>query len=112
MFRQLVLTSVAGLGLMMPGASTAKAADLRFDLGGISVGRPGGYAPDPLSIRRYEPEPNLYRRGHYSHYHVMYRECSREPYRLYQSYRSHAPAHEVADRLRCQGYQARVVHHD
>jgi hypothetical protein len=45
------------------------------------------------------------------HYHVMYRVCEYEPWRIYRTFRSHALAHAVAEELEEDGYQVRIVHH-
>lgn len=103
MFRKLMLTAVAGVGLGAPLTMTseAKASDIRVEFRGGRIGigydRHGGRYRD----RDY----------HRAHYHVLYRRCSHEPWREYGAYRCHEIAHEVEEMLEDRGYEARVVHH-
>lgn len=41
-------------------------------------------------------------------YHVMYRDCSFEPWRCYGRFDCYREARHVAHRLRCRGYQVYI----
>ncbi|MER3414778.1 MAG: hypothetical protein C4297_00995 [Gemmataceae bacterium] len=64
-----------------------------------------------LYLGRGGPTVQVYRGAPIAHYHVLYRDCPWEPWRLYGTYRSHCLAHEVADELEWQGFETRIVHH-
>ena len=87
----------------------AEAADPRINIsfGGPnwSVGYSNGYRPHPGYYPSYYP-PAVQQ-----HYHVYYRTCHSEPWRVHGTYHSHSYAHEVVDRLEWRGYRARVAHH-
>ena len=103
----LALGLAAGLFGAAELAGQANAAEPRVN---VSFGGPnwsvgfsnGGYFPT-YGVSSWYPPVN-------HHYHVYYRTCAHEPWRLYSTYHSHSRAHEVVDRLEWSGYQARMAH--
>lgn len=117
MLRKLVLAVAATVGLLGAGGWTSKAAagpDISI---GIGFGRPGyypgySYYPPTYGSPSYYPPVVYPRPAYYRHYHVLYRTCRGEPWRLYGTYRSHSYAHEIEDYLEALGYDARIEHHE
>jgi hypothetical protein len=84
MFRKLIFSGLAVLGLLTPLAFT-----------------PSLQAHDRVYV--YQP--------YHRHYAVIYRSYPFGYWRTYAVFHSHRAAHETAESLRFQGINARVVYH-
>jgi hypothetical protein len=80
MLKKIVLGCVAAAGLALPFAA----------------------APAANAGERFEHR-------HRCEYEVLYRRCDREPWRCRGDFESRHRAHEIAERLRCRGFEVRIV---
>lgn len=128
MLRKSIFTLALVAGLAGVLAFTPKAAAQNFGIGytngndtalGIRIGSPNyyppviGYPAGPYAPAYRYPSRSYYppvvRNNH--HYHVYYRTCLAEPWRLYGTYFNHHRAHQIEDYLEARGYNARIAHH-
>jgi hypothetical protein len=84
MLKKILLASVAAVGLAVPFAAAPAA----------NAGEHGR--------ERFEHR-------HHCEYEVLYRRCDREPWSCRGEFESRYRAHEVAERLRCRGFEVRIV---
>jgi hypothetical protein len=95
MLKKIVLASVAALGLGLPFAATPAANAAHHD---------------EFEYRRYYyREGPEYRHHHHRCYEVLFRDSCDEPWRCRGTYESRHRAYEVAERLRCRGFEVRIV---
>lgn len=116
MFRNTIFTLATVAGLAGALAFTPRAEAQNFGIGytnghGTSLGfRYGGPSYYPSAIGY--PSPSYYPPvvREYHHYHVYYRTCHAEPWRLYGTFHSHHRAHQIEDYLEARGYNAHIAH--
>jgi hypothetical protein len=126
MLRNTIFTLATVAGLTGVLAFTPKAEAQNFGIGynngngtavGIRIGGPSYYPPVGYPSGPYASPYGYPSRSYYPpvvhdrHYHVYYRTCHSEPWRLYGTYDSHHRAHRIEDYLEARGYNARIAHH-
>ncbi|MBL8792340.1 MAG: hypothetical protein JNM56_00395 [Planctomycetia bacterium] len=120
MLRKAIFTLALVAGLTGTLVFTPRAEAQNFGIGfnngntaiGIRIGNPGYFPAGPYGPPVVYPSRSFYPPViHDRHYHVYYRTCHTDPWRLYGTYESHHRAHRIEDYLEARGFNARVAHH-
>jgi hypothetical protein len=102
MFRTVLLSTAAALGLTLTGAAPADAHPPVVPYPQVPTYRP----PTPYPL----PYPTPIRPGPtWRTWKVLYRNCDHDPWRVYAVYREDDDAYRTARHLRRTGYETRVV---